>query len=56
MTVIVGEIGKLLVIYFSMLKEDRRNAEEEEEGRIGGKAEICRVNIKGSEGEIDDYI
>lgn len=29
--VIVGEIGKLLVIHFSILKEERRNADEEEE-------------------------
>lgn len=36
MCVIVGEIGKLLVIYFSMLKEERRNVEEEkEEGKRG---------------------
>lgn len=35
MCVIVGEIGKLLVIYFGILKEERRNVEEveEEEGR-----------------------
>lgn len=33
--VIVGEIGKLLVIDFSILKEGRRNVEEgDEEGRV----------------------
>lgn len=35
--VIVGEIGKLLVIYFSMLKEDRRNVGKEEEEEEGGR-------------------
>lgn len=56
--VIAREIGKLLVIYFSILKEDRRNVEEEGgDGRVwGSQAEKCRVNIKESEREVDDYI
>jgi len=48
----------LLVIHFCIEKEKRRNVEEEgERGESEeAQAEICRVNIKGSEGEIDDYI
>lgn len=38
--VIVGEIGKLLVIYFSNLKEERRNVEVEEGREEGERGEF----------------
>lgn len=41
--VIVGEIGKLLVIYFSNLKEERRNVEVEEGGRRGRGESLRRA-------------